>query len=72
MVSIERISDNPYRIKFGKVPLKDVAVSAKPMPGEYFNEEGNFVSQSFIDYMKPLAGELPEFVRLEKNMLKLR
>ena len=70
MVSIERISNNPYRIRFGKVPLKDVAVSARPMPVEFFNGEGNYVSPAFIDYIKPLIGELPEFVRLENEMVK--
>ena len=69
MVSIVRDSNNPYIISFGKVPLRDVAVAAKPMPREYFNKEGNHVSQAFIDYMKPLAGDLPEFVRLEKIMV---
>jgi 6-phosphofructokinase 1 len=70
MVSIERMSDEPYMIRLGKVPLKDVAVSARPMPDEYFNEEGNNVSQEFIEYMKPLAADLPEFVRLETKMVK--
>jgi 6-phosphofructokinase len=70
MVSIKRISNRPYKIAFGKVPLEEVAVSAKPMPLEYFNKEGNHVSSKFIDYMKPLAGELPEFVRLEKIYVK--
>ena len=70
MVSIKRISDNPYNIEFGKVPLEKVAVSAKPMSLEFFNDEGNHVSQLFIDYMKPLAGDLPEFVRLEKIFAK--
>jgi ATP-dependent phosphofructokinase / diphosphate-dependent phosphofructokinase len=70
MVSIRRTSDNPYAIEFGKVPLKEVAVSAKPMPLEYFNSEGNHVSPLFIEYMKPLAGELPEFVTLEKIFAK--
>jgi 6-phosphofructokinase 1 len=70
MVCIERISDDPYKIRFGKVPLKNVAVSAKPVPPEFFNEEGNYVSQKFIDYIKPLTGKLPEFVRLEKIMAK--
>jgi hypothetical protein len=46
--------------------LREVAVSAKPMPLDYFNKQGNHVSQKFIDYIKPLAGELPEFVQLEK------
>jgi ATP-dependent phosphofructokinase / diphosphate-dependent phosphofructokinase len=70
MVSIVRLSNNPYKIEFGKVPLKEVAVSAKPMPLNYFNEEGNHVSPLFIEYMKPLAGELPEFVRFEKIFAK--
>ncbi len=69
MVSIERESNNPYRIKFGKMPLREVAVAAKPMPLGFFNKEGNHVSQAFIDYMKPLAGDLPEFVRLGKIMV---
>lgn len=70
MVCINRISNNPYTIDFGKVPLKEVAVSAKPMSPDFFNAEGNHVSQKFIDYIKPLAGELPEFVQLEKIFAK--
>jgi 6-phosphofructokinase 1 len=66
MVTIKRVSNNPYSIDFGKAPLEEVAVSAKPMPLDYFNSEGNNVSPLFIEYMKPLAGELPEFVSLEK------
>ncbi len=70
MVTINRVSNNPYSVEFGKAPLKDVAVSAKPMPKEYFNSEGNFVSRDFIEYMKPLAGDLPDFVRLEQKFAK--
>ena len=70
MVSIKRVSNNPYRIEFGKVPLREVAVSAKPMPLEYFNKEGNHVSDLFIEYMKPLAGDIPEFIKLEKVFAK--
>jgi hypothetical protein len=66
MVSIIRVSDDPYKAKYGKVVLNDVAISAKPMPREYFNPEGNHVSPDFIKYMKPLTGILPEFVKLEK------
>jgi 6-phosphofructokinase 1 len=70
MVSIKRTSNNPYTIEFGEVPLKEVALSAKPMSTDYFNKEGNHVSQKFIDYIKPLIGELPEFVQLEKIFAK--
>ena len=70
MVSLERISDDPYKMTFGKVPLKKVAIAAKPMPADYFNPEKNFVSPGFIKYMKPLAGELPDFVELEKTFVR--
>jgi len=70
MVSIKRVSNDPYTIEFGKVPLKEVAVSAKPMSLDYFNSEGNHVSPKFIDYIKPLAGDLPEFIKLEKKFAK--
>lgn len=70
MVTINRVSDDPYAIEFGKVPLHEVAVAAKPMPRDYFNKAGNHVSDSFIKYMEPLAGEIPEFVRLEKLFTK--
>ncbi len=69
MVSMIRKSNDPYTIEFGKALLNDVAVKAKPMPPEYFNSEGNHVSPLFLDYIRPLIGELPEFVELEKNYL---
>jgi 6-phosphofructokinase 1 len=72
MVTINRISNKPYKIKFGKALLKEVAVSAKPMPRDYFNEEENYVSSKFIEYMKPLVGELPKFVKLEKIYAKTK
>lgn len=70
MVSIRRVSNTPYSIAFDKVPLNEVAVAAKPMPPEYFNAKGNFVSDSFMEYMKPLSGEIPDFIRLEKIFTK--
>ncbi|MFA5817343.1 MAG: diphosphate--fructose-6-phosphate 1-phosphotransferase [Bacteroidales bacterium] len=65
MVTIERLSNDPYESTFGKIPLHEVAVKAKPMPREYFNEAGNFVSPAFLDYIRPLIGDLPEFVKFK-------
>lgn len=70
MVALNRTSNDPYTIEYGKVLLNDVAVKAKPMPLEFFNERGNFVSDAFYSYIRPLIGELPEFVELEKNFVK--
>jgi 6-phosphofructokinase len=70
MINIVRMSDDPYTVTYGKVPLNDVAVATRPMPEEYFNKECNFVSEAFMKYMKPLTGELPDFVRLKPIMVK--
>ncbi len=64
MVSIVRESSNPYRWSLGTAPLAEVALGAKPMPDEFINAEGNYVTQACIDYLKPLVGELPDYVRL--------
>ncbi len=70
MVAMKRVSNDPYTIEYGQVPLNDVAVKAKPMPLDYFNKEGNFVSEKFLEYMRPLSGPLPEFVRLQPIRVK--
>ena len=64
MITINRTSNHPYAIEFGKAPLKDVAVKARPMPRDYFNEAGNFTSPGFLDYIRPLIGDLPTFYQL--------
>ncbi|TSA36251.1 MAG: diphosphate--fructose-6-phosphate 1-phosphotransferase [Porphyromonadaceae bacterium] len=65
MVTIERLSNDPYESTFGKIALHEVAVKAKPMPREYFNETGNFVSPAFLNYIRPLIGDLPDFVKFK-------
>jgi 6-phosphofructokinase 1 len=69
MVSIVRDNNTPYRIHFSTAPLNEVAVKAKPMPDSFITSRGNYPSQEFIDYCKPLISDLPEFVRLEKKMV---
>jgi 6-phosphofructokinase 1 len=65
MVSIVRESSDPYRWSLGTAPLADVALGAKPMPDVFINESGNFVTPACIEYLKPLIGPLPEYVRLK-------
>ncbi len=65
MVSLERTSNDPYKCTTGETPLCDVAVRAKPMPDEFINAAGNFVTDAFFDYLRPLVGELPEYANLK-------
>jgi 6-phosphofructokinase 1 len=66
MVTIERISKRgePYRSDFGTAKLADVANHERPMPDKYIRKDGLFVTNAFLDYARPLVGELPEFARL--------
>jgi 6-phosphofructokinase 1 len=66
MVTIDRVSNNPYTVEFGEAPLNDVAVDAKEMPAEFLNEEGNFVTQAFIEYITPLVDAPADFAILAK------
>ena len=66
MVTIDRVSNNPYTVEFGEAPLKEVAVDAKEMPSEFLNEEGNFVTPAFIEYITPLVDAPADFAVLAK------
>ncbi len=64
MVSIVRQSNEPYRWGLGTAPLEEVAVNAKPMPEEYIAAAGNFVTPACLNYLRPLVGPMPDYVRL--------
>ncbi len=65
MVSIVRESNDPYRWSLGTAPLPEVALGEKPMPDEYISEDGSFVTPACVEYLKPLVGPLPRYVRLK-------
>jgi 6-phosphofructokinase 1 len=65
MVSIVRESTDPYCWSLGTAPLAEVAVEAKPMPDAFIREDGMFVTPACIEYLRPLVGPLPEYVRLK-------
>jgi 6-phosphofructokinase len=65
MVTIVRRSNRPYRVEFGTIPLKEVAVHARPMDRKYLDESGMFVSKAFRAYGAPLVGELPPYASLK-------
>jgi len=64
MVSIVRQSNRPYRATLETVPLADVAARAKPMPPEYLDPGRSDVTAAYLEYLRPLVGPLPEYVRL--------
>lgn len=66
MVILERAEGLTYRSTIGMANLDLIANVEKPMPAEFINDDGNFVTQQFIDYALPLiGGPLPQYVELQ-------
>ena len=65
MVTLERVSEDPYTCGVGVAPLTEVANAEKLLPREFLNDDGNMVTQEFKDYALPLIdGPLPPLARL--------
>ncbi len=66
-VAIKRVhplgSGQPYAAAYERVELSKVAAKTRHMPPEFI-EGRHDVSRAFIDYIRPLVGELPLYERL--------
>ena len=60
MVTIARVSNDPYRVELETAPLSEVAVNSRPMPRQYISSSESFVTEEFLDYLRPLVGERRE------------
>lgn len=65
MVTIERNKGPRYSSRFGTIPLKQVAINARPMADKYINDKNLFVTKAFLNYAAPLVGELPRYASLK-------
>ena len=66
MVSLERVSDEPYEVRFGAVPLAAVANRERALPDEFIGPDGRSVSAAFRRYALPLVGDpFPPYARLQ-------
>ena len=64
MIIFRRVNtgDEPYRIEFSKFDIHQIANGVKNVPQEWINEEGDDLTQDYIDYARPLIkGELYPF-----------
>ncbi len=59
-VAIERVSSSPYSSRPRLVALADVAAKTRHMSPEFL-KGANDVTPAFLEYLRPLVGELPVF-----------
>jgi len=71
-VIIKRRKGKRYAAEFGYLPLSKIAQGERPMPASFINKAGNYVTQRFIDYAKPLIGKLPRTGLLKAKPVKKR
>ncbi len=62
-VAIRRLRSEPYQSDYFVTELRNVSKHTKNMDDRYINEEGNDVTQAWLDYLRPLVGELPRMGR---------
>lgn len=67
--AIRRRSGRSYRIAIECVELSNVAKETRHMPEEFIAPSGNDVTPEFLEYARPLVGELPEIGRLKAVLL---
>lgn len=73
MAAVERISNNPYKVRYIDVDVAKVANLEKTVPLEWITEDGCQVTEEMLEYLRPLIqGEVnmtfingtPEHIRL--------
>ena len=63
MVVIDRVSDDPYMSTAGIYDVHRIANNERLVPREWVNKEGDYVTEDFISYVKPLIqGDYPPFM----------
>jgi len=72
MVNLVREPGKEYKCTTGLIELEKVALGTKKVPDEFINAEGNYVTDAFLEYAKPLiGGDLPKYSRLKKIPAKM-
>lgn len=54
MLTLNRVSNNPYRIEIGNADIVDIANEAKSIPRKWINKEGNDIEPELFEYLSPL------------------
>ena len=69
-VVIKRKKGPRYAVEYDCLPLSEIAMGERPMPDDFINKEGNYPTQKFVDYARPLIGKLPKTGLLKAKPVK--
>ncbi|MBR1920994.1 MAG: 6-phosphofructokinase, partial [Kiritimatiellae bacterium] len=54
-----RAAAKKYQAAFVPMPIREAAKETRSLPKEYIARNGHDVTPAFLDYVRPLVGELP-------------
>jgi ATP-dependent phosphofructokinase / diphosphate-dependent phosphofructokinase len=57
-ITLNRVSDNPYKVDYGLVKLTEIAAKTRHVPAEWI-ADGHDVTEDFLRYARPIIGPLP-------------
>lgn len=58
-IAIVRAEGKKYKIAYAPVPVANAAKYTRSVPGEYIAKNGHDVTAAFLDYVRPIVGEIP-------------
>ncbi len=58
-IAIVREEGKKYKIAYSPVPVANAAKYTRSVPKEYIARNGHDVTEAFLDYVRPIVGELP-------------
>ena len=58
-IAIVRENGAKYRVAFAPVPIQNAAKFTRSVPKEFISRNGHDVTAKFLDYARPIVGELP-------------
>ena len=69
-IAIRRKPGKKYQVYFERVELRSVAKETRHMPDEFIAANGCDVTKAFLDYAKPIVGDLPQIGRFKRIKAK--
>ncbi len=69
-VAIRRKPGKKYQTYFERVPLSSVAKETRHMPDAFIAASGCDVTKAFLDYARPIVGDLPQIGRFKRIKAK--
>lgn len=67
MPAFRRVSESPYESELFLVPIEEVMLHEQTLPDNFINEAGNGITEDYLTWLRPLLGDLPEYLTFRKT-----